>query len=243
LLYVADEIYQKNTAPPCFETLVAPSLVKKFRVNKVSLAALQLSINRLGVQLDLPLQEIIADEESTKQWGESLSFASNLFSLHDAECVFIKALNPSWAIMSDLDILPASGLDELKALEALKEEGYELYQFRLLRHPLKIMASKGNDKISLDFYPQPMWIRKKVCDSKIVTSRKIVTSFNGVNAFVASPEDDIYLIGTHGCGHLKFTLAEIIHGINVFKNSKNFDWTYLINLSIEVLGILEKFVA
>jgi hypothetical protein len=214
-------------------TLDVEDIVCKFRANKVSLLNIQAIGNQYVAKSKLLMTEVNKDIILSKQWHDALSFTANLFRKCGIDYVFVKVLRPDWAIMTDLDVLPLSALDELKALEALKEEGFDLYQSRLLRHPLKIMAVQSDAEISIDFYPKPMWIRKIVCDTEIIYSRRINSIIKGISVPVPSPEDDIYLISTHGFSHLKFTLTEILHGVNVLETCKSFDSEYLTNLALD----------
>jgi len=209
-------------------------LIQKFRENKISLRKLpQVYSNLNAKDKQLITDEVSKDEELRRQWLESLVFTSELFRNHRIEHLFIKILKGSEVVMTDLDVLPRNPMEELKALEILHKNGFNLFQFRLLAHPLKIMAKKTEQRTSIDLYPEPMWVRKKVCDEEIVFARKRTSLVDGVEVIVPSPEDDLYLVGTHAYNHLKFTLAEILHGLDTLLHNSKFDWEYLYNLAID----------
>jgi len=209
--------------------------IPKFRENKVSLERLSQIVDTSSEKVIQ--REVDRDKISRRKWLLLFKFTVQLFKSQDVQYVFIKLLNYPWAIMDDLDVLPLNATEELKALEALHKLGFELFQFRLLAHPLKIMAVEAEanveQKISVDFYPELLWVRKKVCDTEIIFARKRTSSINGIEVPVPSPEDDLYLVGTHAYNHLKFTLAEILHGLNILSNNSNFDWDYLYNLATD----------
>jgi hypothetical protein len=137
-------------------------------------------------------------------------------------------------MMSDVDVLPLNLMEELKALEALHEAGFRFFQIRILVHPLralplKICARKSNASLFVDFYPKPAWTRKRVHDNEIIISRRQISEVHGIEAYVPSPEDDLYLVATHAYNDLKIPLASILHGLEII--SQKFDWEYLFNLA------------
>jgi hypothetical protein len=233
LIFSSDKMAQaielKNTC-----MLRSENIIRKFRENGISLEVLLKIDTKIGkTERQICVNEALKDEKFRKQWVKLLSFTSELFRNYNIVYVFIKILNIPWAIMTDLDVLPLDVLEEIKALEILSELGFNLFHFRLLSHPLKIMAAKnlqtGEPSVTVDFYPKPMWIRKKVCDSEIIFARRRKTVIDGIEICVPSIEDDLYLVGTHAYNHLRFTLAEILHALNLMK-CNNFDWDYLYNL-------------
>lgn len=231
---INEEYTQFTSFKTSFSRKDLTDLILKFRENKISLEKISKIISNSEVEGTQPImKEIYKDETLRRQWLESIKMISQLFSENDVKHVYIKMLNLPWALMTDLDVLPLNPEEELKALEILHKLGFNLFQFRLLAHPLKIMATKTGQEISIDFYPEPMWIRKKVCDTEIIFARKRAGSVNGVEIPLPSLEDDLYLVGTHAYDHLNFTLAEILHGINLLSKNGNFDWDYLYHLAID----------
>ncbi len=72
-----------------------------------------------------------------------------------------------------------------------------------------------------------------------MVSRHRSSWVHGVEVYVPSPEDDIYLVGTHAFGHMRFTLAEILHGLHVLSGcGERFDWDYLLNTA-KIWGCLD----
>jgi hypothetical protein len=236
LIFSSDKMAQANELKDiCM--LRAEDIIRKFRENGISLEALLKTNEKLSEkERQLCVDEALKDESLRKQWMELLNFTSKLFRKHDIVCVFIKILNSPWSTMTDLDVLPLNVLEEIKALEILSESGFKLFQFRLLAHPLKIMAARilqdGKLSVAIDFYPKPMWIRKKVCDTEIIFARRRKITINDIEVCVPSIEDDLYLVGTHAYNHLRFTLAEILHALNLIGYNK-FDWDYLYNLAVD----------
>jgi hypothetical protein len=208
-------------------------LFRKFRENRISLEKILPLLNNFeGSDKDNLAIEAQRDRLYREKWIQKLTFICNLFNNRGIQYMFIKILDYPYAQMSDLDILILNPAEELKAIEQLVDQGFKIYGFRLLAHPLKLMGLKMDDsdpKIAVDFYPSPAWIRKKVGDNEVIFSRAQVTDIGGRKAKVPSPEDSFYLIGTHSYNHLRFTFAEILHGLNTI--NENFDWQYLFNLT------------
>jgi hypothetical protein len=206
-------------------------LIRKFRDNKISL--------KLLASTNLPFKEniepyIVEDEQQQKEWIETFALVSRLLRQKGIIHVFIKIFRHPWAIMSDVDILPLNPTEELKALEVLHDAGFHFFQVRILVHPLrvlplKICARKFNASLFVDFYPKPVWTRKIVHENEIIISRRQISEVHGIEAYVPSPEDDLYLVATHAYNDFKIPLASILHGLKVI--SYKFDWEYLFNLA------------
>lgn len=233
LFYCIDKEFQEKSELPDFKTISVKASIKKFRDNKISLIRLFDVSNTQQDIFQLPKFEVDKDLNLMENWFSSLKYVTKLFHDHKVNYILIKVLNSEVATMTDLDMLPTTGLDQLNGLALLDNNGFELYQYRLLAHPLKITATRKDTEIAVDFYPKPMWGRKKVCDIEIISSRQITSYVRGIPVTYPSPEDDLYLFGTHAYYHLRFTLAEIMHAINILKNKKNFDWDYIKNLSLD----------
>jgi hypothetical protein len=211
-------------------------LVRKFRANKISAERLE----RVSAELKtedkkIILEQINSDRTFRDEWFRLLEYVSQALKENDVNYVLIKFLVYSHAMMTDFDLLTLNPQEELKAINLLSEKGFAFFQFRLLAHPLKILARKQENEskadIDLDFYPAPMWIRKKVADNSLIFSRRKSISIKGTEIYVPSPEDDLYLVGTHAFAHLSFTLAEILHGVKTITDHPRFDWDYLYNLA------------
>jgi len=239
LIACTDDMCQKNVRSIDISTFNSELIMQKFKQNNISVEKLLPLVTSFNQE---ETRKAIADQASKdrsnrERWIQLLKFVSNLLRTHAIQHVFIKALKYPYAIMGDLDILTLNYSEELKALEILHKVGFAIFKLRiLLDHPLKLMALKPIQNsipmTPLDFYPDLFTNRrKKVCDSVITISRKKLSNIGDVEVFVPSPEDDLYLIGTHAYGHLRFTLAEILHGLEVLCNSKSFDWEYLFNLA------------
>jgi hypothetical protein len=203
------------------------SVIRKFADNKISLERLLPSMGALhGDQVSLVRGQAVRDALVHKKWTQMFDLVCDVVRSAKIQCLLIKTLEYPWAVLSDIDVLPLNQFEELRALRILEERGFALFQCRLLCHPLKIMALR-DDEPAVDFYPSPMWIRKKVCDTELIFCRRKMSAVYKV--FVPSSEDSLYLVGSHAYNHLKFTLAEILHGLSVI--SKSFDWEYVFNLA------------
>jgi len=209
------------------------ALVKKFRENKVAVRRLQTFAREQGVDDPHLSAQANEDERWQRNWVTLLRFSSDLFRRERIGHVFTKIFEPTLARMEDVDVLIADPQEELRALQVLHLQGYRFWQFRLLAHPLKIMATSNvtpEERIPIDIYPGALWIRKKVCDGPIILHRKRLASINGIKTIVPSAEDDFYLVATHAYSHFRFTLVEILHGVELIRKERKFDWEYLFNL-------------
>lgn len=175
--------------------------------------------------------EIIDENSKDKYWREkrleTLLKVSKIFKKENVKHVFIKDLRHLFAMMDDVDVLIPEPYDIVKATRILSDEGYKLYRFRLLSHPLKIMARRRYNEPPIDIYPDTIWVRKKVCEGEeIILKRRL--DERGV--YVPSVEDNFYLVATHAYFHLSIRLSELLHGISLI-SQKNFDFEYLFELS------------
>lgn len=213
---------------------------KKFNENKISCEALLPLIRLISIPKNVQTEireNAENDRHFRKRYFELIVATNKLFSENKVKHVTIKLIEHPWVIMTDIDILPASPIEELKAIEALHKKNFRFYQFRLLSDPLKIMAknTECND-LSIDFYPRPEWIGKKVSGLEVIMSNKRMKKIYGVNMIIPSPEDDILLIASHAYNHLSITLPDILHGLELIYN-ETIDWKYIV-ASSEKNGIL-----
>ena len=160
----SDRLCQVNSTISTFSHESLEFLARKFRENKISLEKI---LPLLHVVKERDKENLVREAQSDKmfreKWVQTLTFICDLFNSRGIQYTLIKILDYPYALMSDLDILPLDPLEELKAVEQLINNGFEIFEFRLLAHPLKIMSLKMDDsdpKISVDFYPAPAWIRK-----------------------------------------------------------------------------------
>jgi hypothetical protein len=229
----SDRLCQGNSTISNFGHESLEFLVRKFRENKISLEKILPLLTVINeTNKENFVREAQRDKMFREKWLQTLMFIIDLFNSRGIQYILIKILDYPYALMSDLDILILNPSEELKALEQLSNTGFKTFEFRLLAHPLKLMSLKMDDndpRISVDFYPAPAWIRKKVCDTEVIFSRARITDINSKKAVVPSSEDSFYLVATHAYNHLAFSLAEILHGLNVI--NEKFDWEYVFNLS------------
>lgn len=207
-------------------------MIRKLRENRISLKTL----NRVFPSIEVSLgNELNREELLLKEWIKTFIIVNSLFTKANVSHVFIKTLTCPNVIMNDIDVLPLNPIEELKALKLLADAEFEFYRIRILAHPLrahplKISARRKNGRVFVDFYPVPMWTRKRVHENIIIIERRRLINIYGVDAYVPSPEDDFYLIATHSFNDFKIPLAVILHALGLVKD--DFDWDYLYNLAL-----------
>jgi len=170
-----------------------------------------------------------------KIWVEMFSSIASALNRHDIEYMFIKLLRVPYVMLADIDVIPKDPIELLKIISVLLINGCErLYRFRLLSHPLKVMVkcrhASGSDA-DLDLYPSVMWIKKVVADNETLFENKTVAHLYGISVPVPSPPLDMYVVATHAYSHLRFTLAEILHVLNLSINMKEKDWNLIMELA------------
>jgi len=173
--------------------------------------------------------EMIAKPDMNK-WFSTFSFVSKLFREADIEHAFIKLADisiPMW----DIDVLIPNPIEELRALKLLSQHGFKFFKPRLLGHPLKIMCEREGF-MSVDIYPDVMWIRKKVADGIDIVSRRRLVSIKETKAYVPSPEDSFYIIATHAYSHLRIKPEDIQKCVIVISESEDFSWNRVYDLSL-----------
>jgi hypothetical protein len=170
------------------------------------------------------------------RWRDTLALARSLFDSLGVSYVLMKALRSPFALMSDVDFLVPLPGDLAGMARVLEERGFALYRFRLLSHPLKIMAERTEPgerpSVNIDLYPDAMWIRKHVLDGLGVVERRRPRKSRGITVWEPSPEDDLYLVATHAFAHGEIHLAELDHGARILA-AKSFSWPYLLEAADE----------
>jgi len=216
-----------------------PILIQKFKQNKISTERLASLVKRNETQDSTQslAYQVAQDKIFRDKWNVFLKYVLGLLYGGSVQPLLIKFLKYPFTMMSDVDLLTLDPMQELEAVDLLSKAGFAFFQFRLLAHPLEITAHLIESShinfpmIDLDFYPEPIWNRKIVCDSALIFSRRTILGKDDLRIFVPSSEDDLYLVGTHAHAHLNITLAEILHGLELINDEKNFDWKYLYNLA------------
>lgn len=165
-----------------------------------------------------------------ERWLDMLHRAIELFDRLGAGYALMKALGSPNSLMSDVDFLVPEPNDLARVTQALEADGFSLYRFRLLAHPLKVMAILGGQSPQappcVDLYPDAMWVRRHVLDGPGVIARRRVDVVRGVELYEPSYEDDLYLVATHAFAHGAITLAELDHGLRLTAH-EDFDWDRL----------------
>ncbi len=181
------------------------------------------------LQTSVAMGGLVAEQQAGHQhWQELLTMAGLVLDRLEASYVLMKALRSPFALMSDVDLLVPQPLDIATLAGELEAAGFALYRFRLLAHPLKVMAAPMDHVLkglpSIDFYPDAMWIRKHVLDGPGVITRRRRQGVRGVSIWTPCSEDDLYLVATHAFAHGNFTLAELDHGTRLIRQEA-FDWS------------------
>ena len=172
---------------------------------------------------------LAAEQQANHQrWQQLVAVVSKLLERLDTSYVLMKALHSPFAMMSDVDLLVPQPLDIARIACELEAAGFALYRFRLLAHPLKVMAAPVEQSLkgspTVDLYPDAMWIRKHVLDGPGVIARRCRQCVRGVSIWTPCPEDDLYLVATHAFAHGNITLAELDHGARLIRQEA-FDWS------------------
>jgi len=216
-------------------TYIVKRIINKLKSNKLSTKILLPYITYVSRKIARQTyQYILYNCKYEEIWQKQFSSVSRLLQKHNVNHVFIKILSkvPS-VLMGDIDVLIYDTVDLWKAAVALSLSGYKLYKLNiLLDHPLKIGAYMPGMEptIPIDLYPELIGNRRKIVGSKeAVFKRKVIGSYKQVEFFMPSPEDTIYITAVHAYSHLEITLAEILQGLNVIKETVHFDWEYLYN--------------
>ncbi len=182
-----------------------------------------------NLQTSGTLGDLVAEQLAKQQrWQELLATVGLWLEQLETSYVLMKALRSPFALMSDVDLLVPQPLDIAHIAGELEAAGFALYRFRLLAHPLKIMAAPRRQSPeglpTIDLYPDAMWIRKHVLDGLGVIARRRRQSVRGVSMWTPCPEDDLYLVATHAFAHGNITLAELDHGARLIQ-PEAFDWS------------------
>ncbi len=177
-------------------------------------------------------------------WAELLADAVQMFESVAASWTLMKALASPFALMSDIDFLVPEPVDIARITLELEIRGFRLYRFRLLAHPLKVMAVPDRQDIkqppAIDIYPDGMWVRKHVIDGPGVVERRNADEVRGIKVYSPSPADDLYLVATHAFSHGAISLAELDHGTRLAAEGGScFDWDQVVRMA-EVFGCLNS---
>jgi hypothetical protein len=213
---------------------VAPGVqqVEQLRRNKLAAGCLPCKVKPEPGTVNADTHHIVLQKQQHGLWEHLLTATSRMFDELDIRYVLIKALTSPFAIMSDLDFLIPYPEDIARAAAALEASGFALYRFRLLAHPLKIMAVTPGEavesRVAVDIYPDGMWIRKHVIDGVGVLARRQFGTIRGASVWLPCDEDNLYLIATHAFSHGRISLAELDHGYRILSENGAFDWQGII---------------
>jgi hypothetical protein len=209
-------------------------IVCRCRENKISLARIVHLLRRLGCSCPKELErEADLDEEVRLSIRNGVAYISGLLQGNNIPHVFIKLNRAAGAVISDIDILIPEPEYELDALRALQQSGFACFQARPLHHPLKINAvrygqGRALPSIVVDFYPDILWNSKRVHDGELVMRRSRSVNFDGLSIRVPSAEDEIYMLATHACHHLRVRMADLLHGFLILQEGEHgMDWRFV----------------
>lgn len=216
-------------APGASRSGVGPRVATQLEINKLGILPFSAPAETDGPGMEPALERCQARQ---RRWQETLALATSLFDPLDVSYLLMKALRSPFALMSDVDFLVPSPRDLARMTLALEDAGFALYRFRLLSHPLKIMAEEAQPGetplANIDLYPDAMWIRKHVLDGSAAVRRRRSGTVRGIAVWEPCPEDDFYLVATHAFAHGEIHLAELDHGARILA-SEPFSWEYLLN--------------
>ena len=204
-------------------------LINKLHSNKFS-SELLLSIHNLD---EPQLMNMVAQDKNKKvQRIKGLRFLSKV--LNGVNYLIMKDLRVPYSLLSDIDVLLSDYIELLKAVKLLEREGCKAYSFRLLAHPFKVMLKDCSESsFEIDLYPHPMWIRRQVASNEEVFQVKTFLEAYDTKIPVPSPSMDFYLVATHAWSHLKLSLAEALHLLQVSKNLRESEWFYIMKVAEE----------
>lgn len=220
--------YARGLAPDALDLKQACQLER----NKFSVAPSNQNLDERHATAASELSTLVANQLAKHQrWRELLALVMPLLDRIDVGYVLIKALRSPFALMSDVDFLVPLPNDVARIATELEQNGFTFYRFRILAHPLKIMAvppGQGpKDPPSVDLYPDAMWIRKHVLDGTGVVARRRDGIVRGIQSPTPSPQDDLYLVATHAFARGDITLAELDHGARLLVET-SLEWTPLL---------------
>jgi hypothetical protein len=206
-----------------------PRIISKLHSNRLSSEILR-EICKDGIVLKNFIPTISRDAEKRFQRIKGLNFLNQV--LRNVNYILIKELYIPFALLSDIDLLLYDYIELLKAAIILENEGCELYKFRLLAHPFKVMATHcKNELFEIDLYPHPMWIRRKVALNDDVFKAKYFGIRYGIKIPLPAPNMDFYLIATHAWSHFRLTLAETLYLLKLSENIIEDEWFQLLKIA------------
>jgi hypothetical protein len=216
---------------------VAPKMIdiiqtRQLRENKFSVLPHNYNGQDLAPGTAPEVSDLVAQQQvQHRRWNAMLALAHAMFERIGVEYVLMKALASPLALMSDVDFLVPQPRDIARIAAELERADFALYRFRLLAHPLKIMAVPADQSLKappgIDLYPDAMWVRKHVLDGPGVIVRRHMAEARGISIWQPCLEDDLYLVATHAFARGDITLAELDHGARLVRHAE-FDWAYLI---------------
>lgn len=178
------------------------------------------NIERKVSEKELEINGLSYDVKTLVEWAEEAQKAIDIIHETGVRYALIKTLDVPHVRMTDVDVLIEHPLELLQAAEALNDEGYELFKFRLQNHPLKIAAKRKKTQISIDIYPEPSWVQLTSADRYVVTLHREKRVIHGVTAYVPKPWLDAYLIATHSYSHGRIRLAEVLGTLRALTRSQ-----------------------
>lgn len=204
-------------------------VVRKLHLNKLSTEIIPQACNEVPEQL---IDVIFQDKNRRLQRIKGITFLSGVF--RNIDYVLIKDLQVPYALHSDIDVLLSNYSELIKAALILEKEGCQLYRFRLLAHPFKIMAKNCSDETyGIDLYPHPMWIRREVTSNEKVFQAKSYRLINGVKVPTPAPHLDFYLVATHAWSHIRLHLVEALHLLKLSSTLRETEWFYMVDIAEE----------
>jgi len=203
--------------------------------------AIQLEANGMammpqGAQRDEPAtigplaQTAREQRDRQHEWLTMLTRTEKLVERVTQRTVLLQALRSPFALLTDVNLLVPEPGTLARIARAFENDHFNLYRPRFLAHPLRIVAVSANayadNAVTVHLYPDAMWIRKHVHDGSEVVQRRIRSLLRGVDVWLPSPADDLYLVATYAFMRGRTTLAELDHGSRLI-HENGVEWTLL----------------
>ncbi len=165
-------------------------------------------------------------------WKKHAQFAINFLENKNVEYCLFKVNNFSFAKMGDVDIL-IEDKEKLKDIYKNLDEMNFIFHHVPFNEKLKITAKDPKSNFEIDFYPEPKWSELRYAPDELIISNRRRVKKHEIDAYVPSPEHEIYIIASHAYNHGRILLSEVINtAIIILEDDPDLD---------EIISLSEKF--